>query len=107
MGCKTANGEPFTLNMATACVGKGWYNLVKEAYDACSRYNVTILQVKEKFGGLRIYISGGNTTTDEIIDLVERISLKTCENCGNPGKPRGGGWIRTLCDNCGGNSEQN
>jgi hypothetical protein len=24
----------------------------------------------------------------------------TCESCGNPGKSKGGGWVRTICEPC-------
>lgn len=57
-------------------------------------------QVKEKYGGLRFYMTSG---TDEIFDLIkkaEELSYKTCENCGEPGYQRSGGWIYTLCDTC-------
>jgi hypothetical protein len=32
--------------------------------------------------------------------MAESMSSVTCEDCGIPGKVRGGGWIRTLCDTC-------
>ena len=34
----------------------------------------------------------------EYIDDAEDLSCKTCEDCGQPGKSRQGGWIKTLCD---------
>lgn len=60
---------------------------------------VQITQIKEKFGGLRIY---GHEFTDYIsgaVTLAEDMSYKLCEVCGSPGTLRTGGWIRTLCDN--------
>ena len=57
-------------------------------------------QIKEKFGGLRIYFSGGDDYVEGIIDMAEEYSYKVCEACGNSGKPNKGGWISTLCDNC-------
>ena len=57
-------------------------------------------QIKEKFGGLRIYYSGGDDYVDGVIDMAEEMSYKICEVCGNAGKPNKGGWISTLCDNC-------
>ena len=57
-------------------------------------------QVKEKYGGLRFYMT---CDTDEISNLVEEaeaLSLKTCEECGKPGEKRSGGWIHTHCDYC-------
>ena len=57
-------------------------------------------QIKEKFGGLRIYFSGGDDYIDGVIGMAEEYSYKVCEVCGNSGKPNRGGWITTLCDNC-------
>lgn len=61
---------------------------------------VRAVQVKEKFGGLRFYIGSGNTEIFGMIRMAEEISFKICEECGSPGKNRGGGWIKTLCDPC-------
>jgi len=30
--------------------------------------------------------------------MAESMSGVTCEECGNPGKSHGNGWITTLCD---------
>lgn len=57
-------------------------------------------QVKEKYGGLRLYFSGGDDYVDGIVAMAEEYSYKVCEVCGNAGKPNKGGWITTLCDNC-------
>ena len=60
------------------------------------------VQVKEKFGGLRFYIVGGNA--NEVIygaiRMAECMSFKICESCGVPGHKQPGGWIKTLCDPC-------
>lgn len=34
------------------------------------------------------------------IQLAEYLCDVTCEQCGQPGSRRGGGWISTLCDDC-------
>jgi hypothetical protein len=57
-------------------------------------------QIKEKFGGLRIYYSGGDDYVEGVISMAEEYSYKVCEVCGNAGKPNKGGWITTLCDSC-------
>ncbi len=57
-------------------------------------------QIKEKFGGLRIYFSGGDEYVEGLIAMAESISYKLCEVCGDRGSPNDGGWISTLCDNC-------
>jgi hypothetical protein len=59
---------------------------------------VTLDQIKEKFGTLRFYYTGGDDVIDGMVRMAESMSGVTCETCGNPGQQRGGGWIRTLCD---------
>ena len=57
-------------------------------------------QVKEKWGGLRFYMTSGS---DEIYDLINKataLSCKTCEECGSPGEERDTSWVHTLCDDC-------
>jgi hypothetical protein len=57
-------------------------------------------QIKEKFGGLRVYYYGGNEYTRGLVGMAESWSYNTCEKCGEKGKPDKKGWIMTLCDNC-------
>jgi hypothetical protein len=57
-------------------------------------------QVKEKYGGLRVYFTGGDDYIDGLVSMAEEYSYKVCEVCGNSGKPNKGGWITTLCDSC-------
>lgn len=57
-------------------------------------------QIKEKFGGLVIYFSGGDDYVEGIVGMAEEYSYKVCEVCGNSGKPNKNGWITTLCDSC-------
>lgn len=59
---------------------------------------VTIDQIKEKFGCLRFYYSGGDEYISGMVTLAESMSGVTCEECGSIGERRSGGWIRTLCD---------
>ena len=59
---------------------------------------VIVAQIKEKFGGLRFYYSGGDNTIDGMVQMAEAWADASCEECGSPGKRRGGGWIKTLCD---------
>ncbi len=62
----------------------------------CSQ--VIVEQIKEKFGTLRFYASGGDEFTDGAISFAESLSNQMCEECGAPGKRIGGDWIRTLCN---------
>lgn len=88
----------------------GWYDLIyslcqdiRKILEKCPELKKTfgVLQVKEKFGGLRFYIGSGN---DEIFDRIheaEEESYKICELCGKPGKLRTDLiWYKTLCEDC-------
>jgi hypothetical protein len=57
-------------------------------------------QIKEKFGGLRVYYYGGNEYTRGLIGMAESWSYHTCEKCGSKGSPDKRGWIMTLCESC-------
>ena len=57
-------------------------------------------QVKEKFGGLRFYMSSSTDAMEKAIAEAEDECSVLCETCGGTGSSRGGGWIRTLCDVC-------
>ena len=61
-------------------------------------HQVTVAQIKEKFGGLRFYYSGGDDAIDGMVRMAESWAARSCEECGAPGKSREGGWIKTLCD---------
>jgi len=89
------------MNRETAkeCVGPGWGGLIDRIYDKLTP-DVYVSQVKEKFGGLRFYVGSAPDDVQDFIAEMEEISYTTCEECGAPGKPRGRGWIKTLCDAC-------
>jgi len=57
-------------------------------------------QVKEKYGGLRFYMTEEDDYVGGLIRLAEGLSYYICEKCGNPGRPNRGGWVTTLCDKC-------
>jgi hypothetical protein len=64
---------------------------------------VVVQQVKEKFGGLRFYYSGGDEKIAGMVDLAENMSYHICEKCGvmnGTVTVNGGTWIRALCPNC-------
>lgn len=81
-------------------ISPGWRKLVIDLMDKLFAvgWDGHIAQVKEKFGGLRFYAGGLTNEQDNIIHDAEAKSFTICETCGNPGRPRGGGWITTLCD---------
>ncbi len=61
---------------------------------------VTVVQIKEKYGGLRFYTYGSNDYIRGMIDFAESMSYKICECCGNSGTLNKEGWWRTMCQPC-------
>lgn len=61
---------------------------------------VGIAQTKEKFGGLRVYLDGGDSYISGAISLAESISYRTCINDGKPGKLYTEGWHTVRCPEC-------
>jgi hypothetical protein len=108
----------------------GWFDLIDRTCAKIMEIDkdklVRFTQVKEKFGQLRIYYVIGNepknitidnvVTTesitiksninnldDKVFDILieaERESSTICEVCGEPGKIKNTGWIKTLCNKC-------
>ena len=112
-------------NMQETCMcwgfecGDGWFNILDQLMSNIQHHidwnnqnfdkgytqykqvaQVTLDQVKEKFGTLRFYYTGGDDIIDGMVRMAESMSGCTCEECGNIGKSRGGGWIHTYCESC-------
>lgn len=100
--------SPQVTCMCWGFPGNGWFNLI---YDLSVRLEELILklpedkrehckaaQVKEKFGTLRFYLDGGTKEMYTLIHEAEELSGSICEECGEPGKRQGKGWIKTVCD---------
>lgn len=97
---------------------RGWQGLVLDLFDAIGTVmaerpgeRLGILQVKEKWGGLRFYLRPMETGPDDgarprypeavgaLIADAERRSLLTCDVCGQPGSLRCDvGAYATRCD---------
>ena len=95
--------------------GDGWIPLIEEAKTIIAKYNqklkeeyldaepLEFIQIKEKWGGLRIYL---NYYVKEIADQIHELeskSLNICEHCGTIKNVKSDwthGWIMTLCDKC-------
>lgn len=56
-----------------------------------------VVQVKEKFGGLRFYVQGATDEQYALIRFAESMSYRVCDVCGKRGKPSNDGWIKTRC----------
>lgn len=62
-----------------------------------------VIQVKEKFGGLRIYshhVPIAYSSIRKLLDVLESQSYTICEFCGANGKPRKTEWVKTMCNDC-------
>ena len=90
-------------------VGVGWFPIIEMLCEALETYlklhpNVPVLeftQIKEKFGTLRIYTSGGDEFTDNLIEMAQILSEKICEECGSViDVSQTEGYILTLCKIC-------
>jgi len=93
--------------------GDGWYLLI-DTLCGCIQKRVdwrqkgspeenlqpTISLIKEKFGGLRFHLDGGDEYVNGLVTMAESMSYKTCESCGNTGEKKGTGWVFTRCDSC-------
>lgn len=92
--------------------GDGWFNILDQLMGNIQHHidwknknsevvaQVTLDQVKEKFGTLRFYYSGGDDIIDGMVRMAESMTGVTCESCGNVGERRGGGWVHTYCTPC-------
>ena len=92
-----------------AC-GEGWWPILEKLCSNIQSHldwknkqsevvpQVTVAQIKEKFGGLRFYYDGGDEHVNGMVRMAESWADASCEECGSPGKRRDGGWIKTLCD---------
>lgn len=83
-------------------VGKGWHGLVTRLVEDLFAlgWDGTLLQIKEKFGGLRFYIGASSDAINERIIEAEHESYRTCEGCGAPGTASNTGWITVQCEGC-------
>lgn len=97
--------------------GTGWEDLWKNKYlprlfewydqqDEITRENFCFLDIKEKFGEMRIYTSL-NTVPERLEQIAEWLSSFTCSVCGKVTHENGklviwrtGGWITNYCEEC-------
>lgn len=84
--------------------GDGWFDLV---YNLCKEIHPMrpkVMQIKEKFGGLRFYCSFPKDYSEKgyvFIRKAEEQSFEICEECGEPGQLRiHNGWRMVSCQGC-------
>lgn len=90
-------------------VGEGWWPILEKLCASIQSHidwkekqgnpipQVTVAQIKEKFGGLRFYYDGGDDQIYGMVRMAEAWADSSCEECGAPGTSGGKGWIKTLC----------
>jgi hypothetical protein len=87
-------------------INDGWYKLVYELIlkirindEAKGKWVTKVTQCKEKFGGLRFYVTGTSDKNWDLIREAENKSYGVCEVTGSEVEVGiwNGGWIITLC----------
>lgn len=93
--------------------GSGWYDLILTLSIQIEKiteklrdegvepdYLPMVTQVKEKYGGLRLYLTVSTKEMDELISKAEEDSLHICEECGAEGKLMAayGRFLTTCCE---------
>lgn len=90
--------------------GNGWYNLIIELITKIEGIylknnkditEIEIIQIKEKYGSLRIYITSSISEVHDLIVEYERLAETICDECGNKGSLRQrNDWLQILCEEC-------
>lgn len=90
----------------------GWYELIRHVCELVEVLKAPVewVQIKEKFGGLRMYLRWAEATHPligdvvfHIVDTAESKSYRICEECGDTKTAKvenDHGWWRTECDGC-------
>ena len=89
--------------------GKGWWPLIEIIVAAITSFNaahpdspVEVSQIKQKFGGLRIYYHNAPEDIKQLINVAIEASWHTCERCGATEGVTTNleGYRLTLCTEC-------
>lgn len=92
--------------ISSSAIGPGWQPMVKRFLQEVNP-DAQVVQIKEKFGGLRLYIDKLTPEESKTAEQLEKKSYTICEDCGNPGRETMRlGWISTLCEDCEDKSKQ-
>lgn len=92
-------------------IDKGWWQIVLDMAKKLDDLrqedaSIRIVQIKEKFGLLRVYLDSEEKYDDAyaIVQDAEKLSAKTCEFCGSKENvytdPTHYVWIKTYCAKC-------
>lgn len=81
----------------------GWLDLVHDLHTRLTgNPDYRVVQVKEKFGGLRFYTEGLTHAEREMVYAAEAESFLVCADCGTRDTVslRNRRWVASLCDAC-------
>lgn len=95
------NGRQLTFENILKMVPEGWNNLLENGFKKMfeNGWDGKIIQIKEKFGGLRIYLDIDDEKIHKTIDEMEEESTKICCVCGcSPAKNITNSWILYYCN---------
>lgn len=96
-------GREISVDDVLASIPSGWHHIAIQLMDELFAigWDGVVWQTKEKFGGLRFYTGTAPENSNEIIEKAEDKSIRTCQQCGEPGKRGTWGnkyYVSTLCD---------
>lgn len=88
--------------------GDGWADLLVELCTHINQHlktlpkhiseDIVVLQVKEKYGTLRFYVSSYDEVIESLIQKAEKKSAVVCETCGKDATLKGSNWLYVACD---------
>ena len=87
-------------------IGDGWFKIVYELVDGIKVNDIKkggwvtkVTQCKEKFGGLRFYVTGTSDKNWALIRTAEQKSYGVCEETGSEVEVGtwNTGWVKTMC----------
>lgn len=90
-------------------MGDGWRRLIEDTFARLDALNAShgprdpdailrVLDVKEKYGTLRIDVVPYDDEAEAVVNDAEAQSEKICDVCGSTGRMRGERWLSTRCD---------
>lgn len=105
-GClKPTNLKEGLMAFGFSC-DDGWLPILEDLFEKIDKVvkknkleNFQVVQVKEKYGDLCVYVHGGDKEVHDLIKEAEKKAGTTCEVCGRPGTNREvARWYKTECD---------
>lgn len=94
----------FKRGVAVDC-GPGWKSILEVLCEALQRSSeapgasqIEAVQIKEKFGALRVSTYPRTPESSQLLSFAEALSMHVCEVCGCPGTLHSDPPLRTRCE---------